>query len=306
MKPYDKILIRTSLDDDGTLPRTGILSDSPDVIPYGTAKVDEPVSFFIDNYDENVNAELKATEKNFIYIRGKDLVRGVQKGDMYVYYAPDAELDTPDKWAKNMLKTTSGKNFCAVLGQNKGDILVGGEAFEWIPPSPPDGVTYSLIGVVVASGTVPDFTGITDFEQFVAENNNVGWTKVMIKKPLPPPIPGLRWQTTFNYKQGEVGRDMTFALYCSNIPVGTYVSFQADNAVGPVPPISLSKTKVTDPKIHFSIDSTVPAGYESNVTFYFYCNTTPPAGSSITFKAYYLSGPTPQKPVTVASVITAN
>jgi len=306
MKPYDKILIRASLDDSGELPRTGDLFDSPDVIPYGTTKVADPVSFFLDNYDENVNTELKATEKNYIYIRGKDLVRGVQKGDMYVYYALDSELDSPNLWSKNTLKTSSGKNFLSVLGQNKGDILVGAEAFEWTVPNPPDGVKYSLVGIVVPSGTIPDFSGITDFEEFVANNNNVGWTKVTIKKPTPPPIPKLRWQTTFYYKQGDVARTMTFDIGWNGIPIGTYVSFKAEKEAGPVPPIFLDKTKVVETKAHFSIDSDVPAGYESNITFYFYCDTAPAAGSPITLKAFYLTGDATPKPVVVTSVTTTN
>ncbi|BAU54022.1 hypothetical protein [Mucilaginibacter gotjawali] len=306
MKPYDKILIRTSLDEGGEVPRTGDLSDSPDVIPYGTTKVEDPVSFFLDNYDDNVNADLKATEVNYIYIRGKDLVRGVQKGDMYVYYALDAELDMPASWANNKLKTSSGKNFVSVLGQNKDDILVGAEPFVWTVPNPPTGVTYSLIGIVVPAGTVPDFSGVTDFEAFVADNVNVGWTKVTIKTPPPPPIPKLRWQTTFNYKQGDVARTMTFDIGWNGIPIGTYVSFKAEKEEGPVPPIFLDKTKVVETKAHFSIDSDVPAGYESNITFYFYCDNAPAAGSTVTLKAYYLTGESPQKPVTVASVTTAN
>jgi len=306
MEPYEKILIRTSLDDDGELPRTGDLSDSPDVIPFGTVPVVNPASFFLDNYDDNVNADLKANEINYIYIRCKDLVRGVVKADLYVYYALDAELDTPEKWAGNMLKTSSGKKYVSVIGQNKDNILVGAEPFIWTVPNPPIGVTYSLVGIAVPSGTVPDFSGVTDFEKFVADNNNVGWTKVTIKTPLPPPIPKLRWQTTFNYKQGDVARTMTFDIGWNGVPIGSYVSFKAEKTEGPVPPIFLDKTKITETKAHFSIDSEVPAGYESNITFYFYCDTAPAAGSPVTFKAFYLTGDATPKPIVVASVTTTN
>jgi len=191
---YEKILVRTSLDDDGTLPRTGTLSDSPDVIPYGTENVSDPDIFFFDNYDENVNKELKATEKNYIYMRGKALVSGRHKADLYVYYAPDADLNTPAKWQNNILKTKSGKSFSSVLIKAVDEIVVAPEAYEWLVPTPVNQHTYSLIGVVVASGTIPSFD-FTDFEAFVAENNNVGWTKVVIKTPPPPPEPGLLWKT---------------------------------------------------------------------------------------------------------------
>jgi len=301
MKKYENILIRTSLDDEGELPRTGTLSDSPDVIPHGTEKEPDPVSFFIDNYDENVNKELKAAEKNYIYIRGKSIVRGKHKADMYVYYALDTDLDTPAKWETNILKTTSGKSFSAVVVQSLGNIVVAPEAFEWIVPTPLNAQTYSLIGIVVESGTIPVFD-FTDFNQFVADNNNVGWTKVTIKTPIPPPEPVLRWKTKFMYKQGDLEREMSFEVGCLNIPVGSYVSFEAENKVGPNPLILLQKTKVSDPKGKFGLDSVVPAGYESSITFSLYCDK-PPAASALTFKAYYVEG---KNQVIVSSITTTN
>jgi hypothetical protein len=309
MEQYNKVLIRTSLTDDGTqLPRTGTLSNSPDVIPYGITKVADPVEFFLLNYDQNVGAELLATQKNYIYMRGKDVVTGLVKADMYVYYAKDADLNTPKKWVNNLLKTSAGKSFNTVLGQNEGNILVGADAYEWTPPDPLAGETYSLVGVAVPSGTVPSFTGVKNFEDFVANNLNVGWTKVTIKKPTPPPTPNLRWETTFNYDEGAVARDMNFEISCKNIPVGSMVAFRSDNNVGPDPAILLNKTTVNEPNAHIGIESIVPAGYKGNITFSFYCKDTPPTGSAITFRGYYFDTPNsgPQKPIVVTSVTTTN
>ncbi|GGX14268.1 hypothetical protein [Aquimarina muelleri] len=302
------ILIRVSLSDDGTTPRTGDLSNSPDVIPFGTEKAEDPVSFFIGNYDENVNTDLEATKQNYIYMRGKDLVTGIQKGDMYMYYAKDTDLNTPRKWADNMLKTSANSYFNAVLGQSEGSILVGQNPYLWTPPSRDSGTAYNLIGVVVPSGKTPDFTGVTDFEKYVANNINVGWTKVTINNPTPPPIPELRWKTTFAYNQGDTAREMSFELNCKNIPIGTYISFSSDNPTGPNPVITLDKTKVSDPNGSFGIKSSVPAEYSGNITFSFFSNDAPPADSSITFLAYYLDRTEtgPQKPKIVASVTTTN
>lgn len=302
------ILIRVSLDDDGTTPRTGDLSNSPDVIPYGTTQADDPVTFFIENYDKNVNADLEAAQKNYIYMRGKNMLDGLQKGDMYVFYAKNEDLNTPRKWASNKLKTTANTYFNSVLGQNEGNILVGANPYVWTPPTTDAGTDYSLIGVVVPSGETPNFIGVTDFEEYVANNINVGWTKVTINKPTPPPTPELRWKTTFAYNQGDTERDMNFTLNCKSIPTDTYISFTSDNADGPNPPISLDKTPVSNPNGSYGIKSTVPAGYKGNITFSFFSNEAPPADSSITFQAYYLeaSGGGPQKPVMIASVTTTN
>lgn len=308
MEQYNKVLIRTTLTDDGTLPRTGALSNSPDVIPYGTTKVADPGIFFIDNYDENVGTELIALARNYLYMRCKSIIIDKVKADLYVYYAKDADLNTPKKWVNNLLKTSSGKNFNAVIGQSEGAIMAGSEAYEWTVPDPAAGESYSLIGVAVPSGTVPSFTGVNNFEEFVANNNNVGWNKVTIKKPTPPPTPTLRWQTSFIYEEGDVERDMNFEISCKDIPVNSEIAFSSDNPTGPTPPIALNRTKVTSPNARFGMESTVPAGYKGTITFSFYCKDAPPAGSAVTLKAYYLETPNagPQKAKVVSSVTTTN
>ncbi|MDR3693759.1 hypothetical protein [Mucilaginibacter sp.] len=301
------ILIRASLTDNGDLPRTGDVSDSPDVIPYQTL-VDDPISFFISNYDENVNEHLKASVDNFIYVRGKNLAATLQQGDIYLYYALDSQLDTPAKWTKNALQSKLGNYYVRVSAQSQDNIVVTEDPFVWNPPVPGEGDTYSLIGILVAKGTKPDFSKVTDFEKYVDDNNNIGWTKVIIDKPVPPPIPGRRWKTTFAYVQGATARQMNFSLQCNAIPTGSYVSFFADNNVGPDPAIFLDKTKISDPNGSYGIASQVPAGYAGNVSFEFLYDGTPPVDSSITFVASYLegSGNGPKKTIVVASVKTAN
>lgn len=303
-----EILIRASLTDDGTLPRKGDVSNSPDVIPYGTQEAENPNVFFIKNYEENVNANLMASKQNYIYMRGQDLIAELQQGDMYVYYALNSELDTPRKWEKNILKTAAGRNYNTVTGQSEGSILVGLYPYLWTPPETYEGNLYSLIGVVVPSGTIPDFSGIDNFEEYVEHNKTIGWTKVTIDPTPPPPTPTQRWKTTFAYDQGEEEKEMFFNMNCKNIPSGTFISFSSDNTTGPNPVIKLDKTKVTDSNGTYGIQSNVPAGYKGNISFNFFCEDTPPEESSITFQAYYLesTGSGPQKPVIIASVTTAN
>jgi len=306
-KIKNNILIRASLTDDGTLPRTGDVSASPDVIPYQTL-VDDPISFFIGNYDQNVAQNLKAQQDNFIYVRGKNLATTLQQGDIYVYYALDSDLNNPSKWSKNSLQSKSGKGYVRVSVQAQGNIAVTEDPFVWVPPVPQDGQTYSLVGIIVPKDTKPNFTGVTDFEKFVDDNNNVGWNKVIIDKPTPPPTPKLRWTTSFAYAQGDTERQMSFALQCKNIPAGCMIAFTSDNGTGPNPPIVLDKTTVTDPNGSYGIQSQVPASYTGNISFSLYCNQEPTAGSNITFIASYLSGSGsgPKKTIIVASVNTSN
>lgn len=303
-----QILIRSSLTDTGELPRSGDVSDSPDVIPYKT-EVDNPQKFFIDNYDENVNEELEATKDNFVYARGKSLAAGLQQGDIYVYFSLDSKLNDPTSWMKNQLQTKDGKKFSSVSTQSEGNVVVTESPFVWVPPTPQDGESYSLIGVIVPKGTTPSFPKLRfNFEKYVQENNTIGWTKVKIKKPDPPPMPDRRWKTTFAYSQGATERQMNFALQCKNIPSGSYISFVSDVPTGPNPPIFLDKTKVSDPNGSYGIASQVPPDYKCNISFEFLYKGTPPVDSSITFVAYYLEGggSGPQKQVVVTKVTTTN
>jgi hypothetical protein len=304
----NELLIRASLTDDGTLPRTGDVSNSPDVISNGKTEVDNPVSYYIDTYDAYVSKNLQAASTNYIYVRGKSMAAGLQQGDVYVYFALDADLNTPSKWVKNVLQTTRGDKYIRVHVQSEGAIAVTDTPFVWTPPESAAGSAYSLIGIVVPIGTKPNFIGVTDFEEYVKDHSNIGWNKVTIDAPPPPPTPKLRWKTTFHYAQGDMGQEMNFQLKCSNIPTGSLLEFGSDNPNGPTPPIALAKTTVTDSNGAYGIVSIVPEGYTGNITFYFYTDDTPPQGSSITFTAYYYpsnsSGPV--KPVVVAKVVTTN
>jgi hypothetical protein len=301
MSDYKDILIRASLTDDGTLPRTGNIDLSPDLIPSGTTPVKNPVTYFIGNYGKNVSKTVEAEQLNYIYVRSKSLVDGVVEGDIYLYFAKDEELQDPNNWIGNVLKTQSGKEFVSVVGQSKGNILVGGDPFVWTTPDP-GGSNYSLIGVVVPSGETPDFSGVTDF----------GRNKITIHTPPPPPTPKLRWQTSFNYTQAVAQDQMNFTLKCSNIPTGCMISFMAKKISGgdPSPAIVLDKTKVTDPNASYGITSSVPGDYKGVITFALYTTDSIvlPEASSLTFQASYLegSGSGPKKSILVASVTTAN
>lgn len=296
------ILIRASLSDDGTLPRTGDVSNSPDVIPF-QKKADNPKTFFANNYTENVGQALKGGQKNYIYVRCKNLADKIQIGDIYLYYALDTDIDDPTKWSNNSLKTDGGYSYFRVTTTKvKDSISVTDDPFVWSPPVPSDNKTYSLIGIIVPKGTKPDFEGITDFKDYVSNNIIVGWNKVTILDL------GDIWKTTFLYNQGDTERSMNISLLCHQIPAGSTIAFSADNNTGPNPPILLNKTIVTDPNGIYGILSTIPANYTGKITFSLSSADKLPAGSSVTCIVSYLSGTGsgPKKTIIVASVATIN
>jgi hypothetical protein len=296
------ILIRASLSDDGSLPRTGDVSNSPDVIPF-QKKADNPKKFFSGNYDENVGQALKSEQKNYIYVRCKNLAEKLQIGDIYLYYALDTDIDDPSKWSSNSLKTDNGSSYFRVTTTKlKDGISVTDDPFVWSPPASSDNNSYSLIGIIVPKGTKPDFEGITNFKDYVSSNILVGWNKVSIIS-----VNDI-WKTTFLYNQGDTERSMNISLQCHQIPIGSIIAFSADNNTGPNPPILLNKTVVTDPNGLYGILSTIPANYTGKITFSLANADKMPEGSSVTCIISYLSGTGsgPKKTILVASVTTIN
>jgi hypothetical protein len=86
-------------DDSGTVPRAGTLCASPDIIPYGTVPVNDPVTFFTNNYSQDVGQVLTANQQNYIYARAYNYATGPQSGSIFLYYSPAALLLYPSMWS---------------------------------------------------------------------------------------------------------------------------------------------------------------------------------------------------------------
>ena len=308
---YSGILIRATLKDSGSIPRTGTVSSSPDVIPFGTSKASNPESLFINDFDKNLSTSLMATKTNYVYIRGINTSSGFQQGDFYCYYALTSDLNTPSNWVSNQLQTDSGANYVKVTAQQNNSIVVTDDPFVWTPTTDEAGSDYSLVGIIVPIGQKPDFSNVTNFQNFVDQNGNVGWNEVKIVKPTPPPTPPLVWSTSFDYTQsGE--QTVSFTLFTNNIPLNSLVSFDSVELSGstgsPTIPIKLDQTTVSNsPKFSTGIQSTVPNGYKCRITFYLYAFSTP-SGSTVEFMASYLPSGSggPVTPVILDEITTTN
>jgi|GEM_PF-3023557 len=312
---YEGILIRASLSDTGALPRTGTVSCSPDVIPFGEQAASNPSKVFITNWDKDLGVALTAEKQNFVYVRGIETscTDFIQK-DCYVFYSKDSEIDDPQNWIGNQLATQSGAQKVLLTAQNESKVVTT-DPFIWTPPNPTDGETYSLIAVLVDEGDFPSFDGVNgDWETYVDNNGNVGWNKVTIKAVVPPPTPPLRWSTTFDYSQVTT-QTVSFTLLATNIPKGSALSLSSvadDDSTGtPSVPIKINSTRVsTSPSFTVGIDSKVPDGYKAKITFNLYADS-PPEGSNVQFTASYIpsneqGGSGPVHPVLIEAVTTTN
>src|SRR5690349_13631817 len=112
MPMWNDQLLRLNLTDDGTYPnRPGTPCESPDIIPYGVAPIDNWQSFFAGNYTSDVGKNVYVNQDNYIYARAKNLSGVSAEGDFYGYWSPASALMWPRQWSGNAMKTNTGQSY---------------------------------------------------------------------------------------------------------------------------------------------------------------------------------------------------
>ena len=109
------------------------------------------------------------------------------------------------------------------------------------------------------------------------------------------------YQFKASYNQGQVGAKMNIALVCQNVPIGSKVGFVACNIDGPTPPFHLLDTEVsTGPNFIVSIQSVIPANYETDVIYYAFLNGEPSPDMKMSIEAS-IAAPSEVKIVSTSS-----
>lgn len=280
------ILIRDNLQDTGKVPSAGKISISPDIIPFGTEPVSDPLQFFTGNYDEDVAKEVEAGQQNYIYIRGKILVAESNtsdnnEGKIYLYFASLSQLEDPGKWTS--IRTASGKEYSEVTIGEGGDIVVS-EPFTWEPPAADGGKDFGLIArAVTPDDPNPLPAEIENFHKYDRNNVEIALREVTLK---PLPVPKRIFSTSILYDQGPTGRQMMFKLVCSEAKGGDVLL--SSTKQGPEPLITIPKTEITENDgFVVGITSKVPANYSDTLTFEYWAVEEPGDGFEIEFQITY-------------------
>ncbi len=286
---YNDIFLRANLGDNGSVPATGTLSTSPDIIPYGLAPVNNPVSFFTNNYSQDVGKDLTANAQNYLYMRGKNLMNGPETGTLALYYSPASLLLYPDMWQQNQLKTSTGASTVPVSAAKLGDIVVGADPFVWTPQMPNPGDHFCLVGQVVTPShpnPIPATGSISDFASWVANNRGIGWRNVVVVNSGSPTL-----TQSVSYSQGTEAGSMYVAIQGTGIPAGAQVSFSSGTP-GPVPLINMAPYTATGSDFLVGIPTSIPANFSTNISYSYYANGTKPLpGWSITITVFYFAPP---------------
>jgi len=183
------VYIRDNVSDNGTVPSTGNISSSPDIIVLPTAVADPDVSFGEGSGNENnsgLGYMVEMGQDNFIYSRFKN--RGNAQANNVsntVFWSEVSTLVTPDMW--NLIGSSNPVNVPT------GNTLVVTDPIVWDRNQLPGLGHYCFVGIVNSdedpAPPIPPVVGFdwNNFTNFIRNQNNVTWRNFNVIDDLPDP-----------------------------------------------------------------------------------------------------------------------
>jgi hypothetical protein len=258
MAQFEGLLMRDSLQDNGTVPSPGYPYYSPDVICH--VQVASPQTYFVDNYSQNPNQPAQlGSQVNFIYARAKNLATAVQNGwYIHVYRSSPSLFMTPSVWKNNPLNTQAGNPYVTLgslqpnqIGVASTNFLLSGLSSSY----------FCLIGVAspTATPSIPDsFATYGDYVLWVRTNPNVCGNNLTVLQTFP----NQQWDRLDNFSnptsnsvptmitvevQGNLPGNTSYGLRCAPLNIN------ASTTVGQS--TQLSASGFTPPKFNGSVET---------------------------------------------------
>ncbi|WP_380282396.1 hypothetical protein [Kitasatospora purpeofusca] len=184
---WNDILVRDNFQDTGQTPTADPVWESPDIIPFGSDILDFGLlESSYDGPDLGLSHPIVYGQLNRIYVRGKNLRTGCPaSGNVRLYYAPGGLLLDPRAWTPLTAEAGGTAVPFTVRGGARevppGQICVSRSAFLWPSQNPPG--HYCTIATVDTpahpmSATLPTFSSLVDYLNWVRYNPNVGWRNI--------------------------------------------------------------------------------------------------------------------------------
>lgn len=286
---YSGLFIRHAI---GATPstNTGAWTDSPDIIPWGTAPYPQPSDFTTDaNYDNGYydhHTDFYIKQPNYVYVRAKNVATAAQPGRFWFYYTPSSVVTWPQKWLDAKI-TVDGQttNHIDVSASSANQIIVNTTPFVVVPDPPPVGDHFCLIAFAENGQSEPPMSPKPegamptwdDLANYVLNHPNMGWRNV-----TPVSSGAATWTESTPLSGAPAGGQFNVGVECKDMPTDGSVSFavQGPDAKGTV---NKPNMPITDPNMRFTVPITWPAGYSSSIEItYTKGATPPPAGAYIT------------------------
>ncbi|PJN23751.1 hypothetical protein [Kitasatospora sp. CB02891] len=184
---WDDILVRDNFQDTGQTPTADPVWESPDIIPFGSDILDfDLLESSYNGPDLGLRHPIVQGQLNRIYVRGKNLRTGCPtSGDVRLYFAPGGLLLDPRAWTPIAAEGGGTSVPFTVRGGSReippGRICVSRSAFLFPSDTPPG--HYCTITTVdtpahPVSATLPTFSSLADYLNWVRYNPNVGWRNI--------------------------------------------------------------------------------------------------------------------------------
>ncbi|SCY61662.1 hypothetical protein [Desulfoluna spongiiphila] len=288
---WDGLLLRTSLSDDGSLPRK-VTSSSPDVICSGSVPPDNPEQY-VDpaNYSNGYSNKIFNNVSNYFYIRAKNISSTAQEKYLHAYWAQSNLILLPSIWKDNYMRTSSNADGVKVKAENKGDIVANTEdAFRWEPTTPDPDTHYCIVAQasdsIDPSEGVPEdnFESAAAWSDWLAQRGNWAWRNTVYVASDSPDLT----QTTGHKIQipgDPVDPPHLYNLYikCTNVPVGWSFQFTSGTVIelppgydNPVDTLTKPKADVTNPNDNIGGHWYLPAQFMTNISVSVWFNGIPP------------------------------
>jgi hypothetical protein len=300
-------LVRTSLSDNGTLPRTGPWTGCPDIIPAGINSL--PRNELISSYGSVTDKDLSLGLRNNLYLRAKNMNSTPLTQTAWMFQVPGNLVLQPQVWfsTNNLIghevydPAGSGtpdspdiiKKFGQVITAAPGQIAVT-EAYNWIPQTSEHHCIVAVVANswddVLAHYPSNPIKSVNDLGTWIYSNGSIGWHNVNIQ-----PMTTTVYENWVNYSNTDhVQENITFTMVAQNVPVGTRISFSANSSTSGGQTIGQDWVSVTKPLVggninpDFEVGSTilVDANYSTVIRYRTDFNgTTPPANFDMSVTA---------------------
>lgn len=195
-------------------------------------------------------------------------------------------------WVKNQMKTSSGKTAVPLTFAGTNDIAVVGEPFTYTPISEEHScliaqvVTPNNPNPLPADGT---FGTMDQLAQYIVTHPDMGWRNVVLVDAAIPTFINTFSIDTTSLAAGTSGTFLIGMSY-TNLTVGSQLAFSAGTPIPSGPDagkvLALVQTAVTMTSGSLGTSYvTIPAGYQTTVSFSYFASGTVQPGWSVKFYA---------------------
>ena len=318
-------LLRTSLSDTGSLPRSGNWTGCPDIIPAGITSI--AAADLISSYGTVTDRPLSQGLTNYMYLRAKNMNAAALTQKAYMFQVAGSLVLHPELWygANNLVgfdvkndrfdpnSPSSPDNLKIVQKYEQVISALPGQvgvtnAFSWKPQTTEH---HCLVGVVADNwqAVLANYNqaGTMDaLAQWIYSNPSMGWHNVNIV-----PITTTVYEGNTAYSHPKADESVTFTIVAKNVPVGAKVSFSSNTSTSGRANIGVGWTGVSAPpngaavNPDFEVGTTliVESGYTGIITYRTDFNGLPvPADFAMTMKASTTTTPPAAAPAPMNSL----